>query len=325
MAGFQTSVGVQPAPGVEGDFCNANPRSTVNAGPGGFVAGPDGVIAGRFAWALPSFIDPNNAPTIINSYGAGPPTGFIHRDQQGLITQYLGESSMVVPEGFIVTVFAEGGFWVKNNGTTEALIGQKAFANHADGKALFAATGATPSSASVTGSIAAGTLNVTGSISGNVLTVTVVNSGTIVNGALLSGTGGGGVASGTRIVSQLSGVAGGVGTYAVSIPAQTVTSTTITGTYGVLTVTAVGSGTLGVGNVLSGTGGGGVTAGTTITQLGTGTGLTGTYYVNTTQTVTSTTIGAALASETKWYAVSAALPGELIKIDNTPINTSSNA
>ena len=325
MAGFQTSVGVQPAPGVEGDFCNANPRKTVNAGPGGLVAGAAGVTAGRFAWTEASFIDPNNAPTIVNSFGAGPPTGFVHRDQQGLITQYLGEASMVVPEGFIITLFSDGGFWAKNNGSTEALIGQKAFARHSDGAVLFAATGATPSSASVTGSIAAATFQVTGSISGNVLTVTAVGSGTLVAGATLSGTGGGGVASGTKIVSQLSGTAGGVGTYAVSIPAQTVTSTTIDGTYGVLTVTAVGSGTLAVGDVLSGTGGGGVTSGTVITQLGTGTGLTGTYYVDPTQTVTSTTIGAALASETKWYAVSAGLAGELIKIDNTPINTSSNA
>lgn len=315
MAGFQTTVGTQPAPAVAGDFCDTNPRSTVNAGSGGFVAGAAGVIVGRFGWASYEGIDPDNAPTIVNGFGAGAPTGFVHREQQALITTYLASSSLVVPEGFGVTLFNEGGFWVKNDGSTQATIGMKAYANNETGAVSFAATGS-PGTATITGSIGAvDTTSFTGSIDGNVLTVSAVGSGTLYPGGTLSGTGGGGVASGTKIVSQLSGTTGGTGTYALSIPSQTVTSTTITMTAGLLTVASVGSGTLAVGDVLSGTGGGGVTSGTTITALGTGTGLTGTYIVDPSQTVAvGTVITANTTTETKWIAASSGLAGELVKM-----------
>lgn len=136
------------------------------------------------------------------------------------------------------------------------------------------------SGASVTGSVAPGTASFTGAIAGDVLTVSAPVTGTIVIGAIISGTG---VTSGTQIVQQLSGTAGGVGVYAVST-AQTVTSTTITATYGTLTVSNVASGTISIGQTL---GGGTTSAGTIVTALGTGTGQTGTYIVNKTQTVSS--------------------------------------
>ncbi len=318
--GFQASVGTQPAPAVAGDFADHNPRVSAMAGPGGFVAGGSGVIVGHFAWASYQGIDPDNAPTIVNSFGAGAPTGFVHREQQALITTYLADAGMVVPQGFGVTLFSEGGFWVKNDGTTAALIGMKAYARNSDGAILFAAT-ATPGTATVTGSIGpVATTSVTGSISGNVFTVTAVGSGTLYPGATLSGTGGGGVASGTKIVSQLTGTTGGTGTYALNVPSQTVTSTTITAAAGLLTVSGVTSGTLAVGDVLSGTGGGGVTSGTTITALGTGTGGTGTYIVDPTQTVAvGTVITAGVTTETKFVAMSSGLAGELIKISSWPL------
>lgn len=311
--GFQTQVGAQPAPGVEGDFASTNMNQySVLAGPGGLVAGPDGLTAGRFAWLDYSQADADGAPAVANNFGSGPVGGFVHRDQQGLITQYLESSSMLIPAGFQVTLFDSGDFWVKNNGTTQALPGMKAYANFADGKVTFAATGS-GSSASVTGAIAAGSASVTGSISNDVLTVTAVGSGTLYPGATISGTD---VASGTKIVSQLSGTAGGVGTYAVSIPEQDVASTTISATYGTLTVSAVSSGALGVGDVLSGTG---VTAGTTITALGTGSGGTGTYVVDDNTAVSSTAITAGTNVETKWYCRSSGLAGELVKISSTPL------
>lgn len=140
--------------------------------------------------------------------------------------------------------------------------------------------------ASVTGSIAATTtLSLTGSISGNVLTVTAVGAGSVQVGAILAGTG---VTAGTQIQKQLTGTANGVGTYQVSV-SQSVASTTITGSYGTLTVTAVASGALAVGQVLSGSG---VTAGTTLTAFVSGTGGTGTYVVSPSQTAASTTISA---------------------------------
>lgn len=317
--GFQSSVGTQPAPAVAGDFCDTNPRSTLDAGPGGLVAGDAGVIVGHFAWTSYQGIDPDNAPTIVNSFGAGAPTGFVHREQQALITTYLADATMVVPQGFGVTLFTGGGFWVKNDGTSQALIGNKAYARNSDGAVIFAATG-TPGTATVTGSIGAvATTSVTGSISGNVFTVTAVGSGTLYPGATLSGTGGGGVTSGTKIVSQLSGTTGGVGTYSLNIPEQTVTSTTITAAAGLLTVASVSSGTLAVGDSLSGTGGGGVTSGTVITALGTGTGGTGTYIVDPSQTVAvGTVITAGVTTETKFIAVSSGLAGELVKINSVP-------
>ncbi len=304
MSGFQTSVNITPAPGVAGDFASANPRASVLTSDRGFVAGTAGVIVGRFAWA-----DDATNVTVANS-GTGAPTGFVARSGQvGLITAWLAESSMSIPAGLPVVLHSAGDFWVKNDGTTAATIGMKAYANYATGQVTFAATGAPPTGGSVTGSIAASTFSVTGSIADTLLTVTAVGSGTVVNGGTISGTG---VTTGTTIVSQVSGTAGGVGTYRVSSP-QTVASTTVSGAYGTMTVTAVGSGSLAIGDVLSGSG---VTAGTFITALGTGTGGTGTYIVSASQTAASTTITATGAVETKWYAASIGTAGELIKMSS---------
>jgi len=134
--------------------------------------------------------------------------------------------------------------------------------------------------ASVTAAIAPGTASFTGTIAGDILTIGSAPTGTVVVGAILAGTG---VTTGTQVVEQLSGTTGGAGVYAVSA-SQVVASTTITATYGTLTVTAVSSGTISVGQ---GVAGGTTAAGTIITALGTGTGLAGTYIVNKTQTVAS--------------------------------------
>lgn len=143
-----------------------------------------------------------------------------------------------------------------------------------------------PVAASVTGAIAPATAAVTASIAGNVMTVNAVASGTLVPGAILTGPG---VAAGTTVTSQLSGLPGGTGTYAVSV-AQVLPNSSISATYGVLTVSAVASGSLSVGQTLTG---GGVTAGTRITGLGTGAGLAGTYFVSPSQTASSGTLTAA--------------------------------
>jgi hypothetical protein len=311
MGGFQTVVNTQPAPAVEGDFCNANPRFSVNAGPGGLVAGDNGVLVGRFAWLSNEEVDANDAPAIANNFGAGPVAGFVHRDQQGLITGYLQTSSMLVPAGFQMSLMSGGGFWARNNGNTEALPGMKAFANFADGAVFFAPAGSVQS-VSATGSIAPATAAVAGSINDDILTVTAVTNGQLPAGATIAGVG---VAAGTKIVAQLDGVPGGIGDYALSIPEQNVVVEAITATYGVLTVTAVASGQLSVGDAISGSG---VAAGTTITAFGTGQGGAGTYIVDPTQTVASETITVGTAIETKWFGRSAGAPGELVKIDSNP-------
>ena len=313
---FQTSVRTVPAPAVEGDFATTNPRFNVLAGPGGLVCGDDGVTVGRFAWASYEGIDADNAPAVVNNYGSGPVTGFVHREQQGLITDFLAGASMKVPAGYGITLFSGGDFWVLNRGSGAATIGMKAYANNADGGVSFGLTGS-PGTGSVTGSIGAQTTSFTGSINGNILTVTAAGPQPIVAGGLLTGTvGGSGVIANTRIVSQLSGTTGGVGTYALSIPNQLVGSGTLTETYGIMTVSAVSSGTLSVGDTVTGTAG--VTA-TSITQLGTGAGGAGTYYVGHTQTAGSQTLTIGETTETKWVAMSAGGPGELVKISDHPL------
>lgn len=72
----------------------------------------------------------------------------------------------------------------------------------------------------------------TGSISGTTLTVTAVGSGTLSAGLTVVGTG---VAANTQILSQLTGVAGGTGTYQVS-PSQSVISGAMNGSATPVTV-----------------------------------------------------------------------------------------
>ena len=140
------------------------------------------------------------------------------------------------------------------------------------------------------------TASFTGSISGTTLTVTAISAGTIITDQVLTG---GSVTAGTKIVNQLTGTAGGIGTYTVDT-SQTRSSASLTGTYTlasttltinstILRVSAVASGTLAVGQFLTGTG---IDFGINITALGTGTGGAGTYSLNTGDAFASTTISA---------------------------------
>jgi hypothetical protein len=317
--GFQSQVNVQPAPAVAGDFCDSNPRFTVDAGAGALVAGPAGVAVGRFCWNYAPD-DPNGFPGVINNFGTGLVLGFVARAQQGLITQYLADASMVVPQGFAMTAFNGGGFWVVNSGGAQALPGMKAYANYTNGLATFAATGNPNAGATATAwTIAAETTTFTGSINGGILTASAV-TGVIYPGSILSG---GTVATGTAIGQQITGaVAGGAGTYYVSIPEQTVASAALTAAYGLLTLTTVSAGAFAVNDTLTGATSG-VTAGTTITQFITGAGGSGsTAAVNFSQTSGNSGQGnltAASNIETKWYCMSSGLPGELVKIQSHPL------
>jgi len=282
QGGFPTQVNTNAAPAVLGDFCDSNPRATVDAGAGAFIAGPNGVSVGTFAWA-----DALNL-TVSNT-GPGAPTGFVRRDQQGIITTYLAFNTLLVAPGFPVTLFNEGGFWVYNGGTAASAIGQTAYANNATGQITFAAAGTPPTSASVTAQLYANLITdatlaansiTAGAISGTTLTVATIAAGTVLAaGQLLSGgtSSTGYVDPNTAIVSQLTGTAGGAGTYTVSI-SQNVTSVAMGVTGGGLTVTTMGTGYVIVGQGVTGTG---IPTGTTITAAGTGTGQnTGTYAIS---------------------------------------------
>ena len=314
--GFQTQAYPQPSMAVAGDFASQNPYFTVDAGPGGLIAGPGGVSVGLFAWAYPPN-DPDASPTTVLNSGFGPVTGFVHREQQGLITNYLAFNGVLIQPGFQMALMNGGDFWVVNAGAATAQYGQKAFAYLASGKVAFAAAGSVFGGASATGStITPETFSVTGSITdgaGNILAVSAVGSGTVYPGSTVSGTGVAG-----EIVSQLTPLlagesTGGVGRYLFSIGGQSAASTTVSGTYGLLTI-GTATGTFAVGDILSGTN---VVADTAITVNVTGTGgSSGTMVVNNNTNVTSTTITASTAIETKWYAMSSAVVGGLVKISD---------
>lgn len=313
---FQTFVGTQPSPAVAGDFASANPRSSVLAGPGGLVAGPSGVFVGRFAWLSYDRVDANDAPAEVNNTGLGTPDGFVHREQQGLITQFLAEASMLVPQGFAMTVMSSGDYWVVNSGLTEALPGQACYANNANGLASFGSQ----VTSSMTGVITAGASSFTGSIANDTMTVTVLTSGNIYPGTTVTGAG---VAAGTQVANQLLPLAAGealngVGRYALTVGEQTVASEALTGAYGLLTTSGSLTGTgFAVGDIITGTGVV-VNPPTEITAIITGTGGAGTYAVNNATPVTSTTISAGNATLTKWTCRSTGLPGELVKITSVP-------
>lgn len=136
--GFQTQVNLQPAPGVEGDFATANPRASLPTPEGALVAGSGGVTIGQFAWVQADGRTVKNSPAA----GSPAPDGFVHREQQGLITTYLSESSMLIPEGFPVTLMTSGDYYDKAT-VAGATKGQKAFAKLTDGTMQAAAAGAT--------------------------------------------------------------------------------------------------------------------------------------------------------------------------------------
>lgn len=307
---FQTHTNQLQAPGIAGDFCSANPRfsnlSSQYYNQTGFQAGPNGLTIGLFAW-----LDKATYSIASNS-GSGAPNAFVGRQGMlGLIITYLTAYGVTIPAGFgLGNLYDSGDFWAVNSGTNEAVPGMKAYANNTTGAITFAATGApTTSGSGDASSIAAGTASVTGSIANNILTTTA-GTGLKV-GSILSGTG---VATGTQVINQLTGTAGAAGTYTVSPREQTVASTTISATFGTLTVGGTVTGTFAVGQTISGSGGGGVTAGTVITALGTGVGAAGTYIVDKTQTVTSSTIISVSNTETGWYCRSFGLTGEVVKI-----------
>lgn len=134
--GFQTQVNLQQAPAVAGNFASANPRAAVVSLEGAFVAGAAGVTVAAFGWVQ------SDGVTVLSSAASGKPDGFVHREQQALITTYLAEAGNQVPQGFPVTLMRTGDYWFKANNVT-AVKGQKVFAKLADGSTMTAVTGTT--------------------------------------------------------------------------------------------------------------------------------------------------------------------------------------
>ena len=205
---FQKTVNTTPAPAVDGDFASVNPMSSVVAPESGFVAGAGGVTVGRFAWISA------DGKTLLNT-GAGKPDGFIPRLQSAQIGTYLAEFGNNIPAGFPVDLMRTGDFYSKST-VAAATKGDKAFAKFQNGTMQPDTAAATIAGASVTASVAT-----------NVLTVTAVGSGAILVGSLLSGAS---IPPASYIAAQLTGTAGGVGTYSLSTTPGTVVSATVTTT-----------------------------------------------------------------------------------------------
>lgn len=129
---FQKTLNRDLPVGVEGDFASTNPYHTVLAGEGALKAGADGVVIGAFAWADPS------TGLVSNKQVQNGILGFVRRDNTALITQYLAESSLIIPAGFGITLYDGGDFWARFEGG--ATVGQKVFASIADGSVVAADT-----------------------------------------------------------------------------------------------------------------------------------------------------------------------------------------
>ena len=155
----------------------------------------------------------------------------------------------------------------------------------------------------------------TGSITGNVLTITANATAGVYPGATIGSPGVG------VVVAVLTGTPTGTGTFLLSMGEQSVTSTNIVANYGQLTLGAQPSTTIPavVGDVIVGSGV--VTAPpTVITWIisGSGSTTTQTVVVNNTLAVATTTMQVANGVETKWWAMSTGLAGELVEITDHP-------
>jgi hypothetical protein len=272
---FQTTINDYQAPGVPGDFASLNPYSSVLAGNGALVAPAGGLIVGNFFWVGPTGLTSQ-------SFVAGWQVAFLGRNMQALITEFLQEATMVVPEGFMVTGFNGGDFFA--NFPAGAAAGNFVYADPNDGTPVAATTHAAPTLGAGTASAGfSGTATLNGTTT---LNVTAATHGVIsVGDDVADSTTAGNIPAGTTIVAQLTGIAGGVGTYQMSaIGVAAVGDTVVTTSAGML-VTAIASGALNEGDIFTGTA---VAAGTSI--VGQATPFKGVCSLATTTAMTVTSV-----------------------------------
>lgn len=108
---FQNAVAVTPGIGIPGDFASTNPRQFLVSGTldQRMVADAAGVTMGRFA-----ILNANGTVTSKPAFAdvSLSRLGFVHRVVgSALITQWLAETSMVIPQGRPVELFAKGDFF----------------------------------------------------------------------------------------------------------------------------------------------------------------------------------------------------------------------
>lgn len=299
MSNFPNKVNANQAPAVAGDFASQNPRASLLAGQAALVAPLGGLIVGNFAFVTKNV----NGETVSQAYASGNEIGFLAREEQALISTYLAGDSLVVPQGFMVTLYTEGDFYARFGDGANP--GDVVYADETTGAAQ-SGSGTT----SVTGAVG---FTGTASLIAAALTLTVatITSGLIEIGDVVSGTG---ITAGTKITGLVSGVANTVGAvYSLSIAPSDEAAEAVTTTSNTLNVTAISAGSLNVGDVISGTG---ITAGTTITGFGTGVGGIGTYTISgaAVHTASETITVPAGNVATNFKVASFAAPGTLAKI-----------
>jgi hypothetical protein len=306
MSNFPTKVNTLQAPAVNGDFASQNPRASLLAGQGELIAPAGGLIVGNFAFVTKG----STGESVSQSYSGGSEVGLLAREQQALITTFLAGDTLVVPQGFMVTLYVEGDFFLAFPGG--ATPGQSVYADETDGAPISAASA--PAASSNTGII--GTTNdLHGSVTAGVLTVSAnATSGVLMPGDVLTGTGL--PAAGVTIASQLTGTTGSTGTYQLAAPNDGITVGAFTNgqviTSSFVDFSAQASGTLVPGvNLKSAL----LAANTILGAQQTGTaGGTGIYAVTRQGNIASGTITTVAGIATGYTVRSFANPGELAKI-----------
>lgn len=143
MADFQSVVNIYPAIGVPGAFASNNPVVSTALGR---IANTTLTIGG-FCW------DDASNPGRVKNTGSGKPLGFVARDVIYAIdtltpfpsSEETGNATNIVPVGGSVNVQVEGDFYVVAPATVT--VGQKVFANTADGTVNVGNAGASVGSA----------------------------------------------------------------------------------------------------------------------------------------------------------------------------------
>jgi len=247
--GFQKVVNLYPAPGVEGDFASMNPFSSILAGGppgqggGTLVAPASGVAVGRFA-----FVNPANG-AVSQSYVVGYQIGFLGRNEQALITQFLGEYTLVVPCGFMINLFSGGDFWARF--PAGATAGQKVYADPNTGLPISAASA--PALASGTATIGFTGVGTASVAAGTTLTIGTATDGVLSVGDVISASN---IPAGTTIVAQLTVTAGSgaglLGTYQMSAAATGTLSGAVTSVSALAYITAVAAGAFEFGDAFTG-------------------------------------------------------------------------
>ena len=301
--GFQTIVNNELPLGVLGDFAGANIRTSVPAPPFGYVAPGGGTLVGAFGWGDPS------TKIASNYYKPNAMLGFVHRENQALITSFLGISTLTIPQGLRVTLYSQGDFL--GLFTAGATVGQKVYADPVTGALTANATGNAVTASSTTAAITSSVLTTTdANNTGTPAIGQAVTGGTVPEGTYIASSGGTG--SGTHIwnLANVNGTAipnnasftvslWGVFETPFYVASNVLVNATFTGSLaapvapavgGILTVTTLAGGLIIPGQFLTATGGGGLLASQNVQVLNqltyttpsqaNGGGGTGTYLTN---------------------------------------------